>query len=442
MESINIQLVTWNVNTQFPTDGTNFSHIFDSSNYPDIIFLGLQEVNSQPQNVLFDNLLTGEDPWTFAVRAHLTPAGFVKVRTIRLVGIILSLFCKRKHVPFLRGIETQYTRLGFGGYWGSKGGVSVRFNLYGVACCVVNCHLAAHEEYLEQRIDSYNNIIHNHVYSRKEAKHILYHDYVFWMGDLNFRLVEGGSTFDEIDLRVSKGDFEQLFSEDQLTLARKNGDAFAELDENQPKFPPTYKFKINSSVYDMKRRPAWTDRILFKANVGNYDQIELSLNQSSYKSHPEFCDSDHKPVSSVFRVGTFSPERAASLLLPLYHPIVSFVDAGPHFANEDTKVVFTVLMEDRRFTSSWDWIGIFRADATNLEDYIAYVWAPAKAGSEGAFHTEFDESVFLPPSSYMLVYFSSGARDVFGVSQPFSIRSRASLTGAEVAAEVFENVEL
>ena len=63
-----------------------------------------------------------------------------------------------------------------------------------------------------------------------------------------------------------------------------------------------------------------------------------------------------------------------------------------------------------------------QADATNLEDYIAYVWAPAKAGSEGAFHTEFDESVFLPPSNYMLVYFSSGARDIYGVSQPFSIR--------------------
>ena len=77
-----------------------------------------------------------------------------------------------------------------------------------------------------------------------------FYSYVFWMGDLNFRLVEGGSTFDEIDLRVSKGDFEQLFSQDQLTVARKNGDAFAELEENQPKFPPTYKFKINSSVYE------------------------------------------------------------------------------------------------------------------------------------------------------------------------------------------------
>ena len=31
-------------------------------------------------------------------------------------------------IVFLRGLETQYTRLGFGGYWGSKGCVSIRFS--------------------------------------------------------------------------------------------------------------------------------------------------------------------------------------------------------------------------------------------------------------------------------------------------------------------------
>ena len=48
----------------------------------------------------------------------------MQVRSIRLVGIVLSLFCLARHLPHLRGLETQYTRLGFGGYWGSKGVVS------------------------------------------------------------------------------------------------------------------------------------------------------------------------------------------------------------------------------------------------------------------------------------------------------------------------------
>ena len=41
---------------------------------------------------------------------------------MRLVGIVLSLFSLGRHVPHIRGLETQYTRLGFGGYWGNKGG--------------------------------------------------------------------------------------------------------------------------------------------------------------------------------------------------------------------------------------------------------------------------------------------------------------------------------
>ena len=42
------------------------------------------------------------------------------------------------------GLETQFTRLGMGGYWGNKGCVSVRWSVYGVSVCVLNCHLAAH----------------------------------------------------------------------------------------------------------------------------------------------------------------------------------------------------------------------------------------------------------------------------------------------------------
>ena len=128
-------------------------------------------MKSQPQNLLADSLLAGEDPWTAAFRQKLAPLGYVKVRSIRLVGIVLSMFSLVKHVPHLRGIETQYTRLGFGGYWvsyiqnlpgqpnhsdfhvhhpqGSKGCVSVRFKVYGVSICVVNCHLAAHEEFYQ-----------------------------------------------------------------------------------------------------------------------------------------------------------------------------------------------------------------------------------------------------------------------------------------------------
>merc|ERR1711994_568813 len=97
---------------------------------------------------------------------------------------------------------------------------------------------------------------------------------------------------------VEENKLGQLLARDQLSLARKNGEAFSELNETLPTFPPSYKYKIGTSDYDLKRAPAWTDRILFKANVANYDNYALSVNQHKYSAHTGLCQSDHKPVSS------------------------------------------------------------------------------------------------------------------------------------------------
>lgn len=116
MESVSVQLITWNVATMFPDTDLSLRSLLGSSS-PDIVLLGLQEVKSQPQNMLADNLLAGEDPWTACFRQSLAGLGYVKIKSIRLVGIILSMFSLTKHVPHIRGLETQYSRLGMGGFW-------------------------------------------------------------------------------------------------------------------------------------------------------------------------------------------------------------------------------------------------------------------------------------------------------------------------------------
>lgn len=49
-------------------------------------------------------------------RAALAPHGYVKIRTIRLLGIVLSIFVLRNHLIHIKNMETQYTRLSLGGY--------------------------------------------------------------------------------------------------------------------------------------------------------------------------------------------------------------------------------------------------------------------------------------------------------------------------------------
>lgn len=51
---------------------------------------------------------------------------------------------------------------------------------------------------------------------------------------------------------VSRGEVETLKEHDQLREVMKSGEAFSELHEPPIDFPPTYKFNIHSSIYDLK----------------------------------------------------------------------------------------------------------------------------------------------------------------------------------------------
>ncbi|RWS00396.1 inositol polyphosphate 5-phosphatase K-like protein, partial [Leptotrombidium deliense] len=115
---------------------------------------------------------------------------------------------------------------GFGGYWGNKGAVSIRFSINHCSICIVNSHLAAHDHQLQQRINDYNTIIDNLKFTNKQTNRIILHDYIFWCGDLNFRLEELLAT--EIEELITKaneaGDgkmkqyyIDELLRKDQLS---------------------------------------------------------------------------------------------------------------------------------------------------------------------------------------------------------------------------------
>jgi len=76
--------------------------------------------------------------------------------------------------------------------------------------------------------------------------------YIFWMGDLNFRLAENSYTHEEIVESVKNDQLTSLLSRDQLTQAKRDERAFGDFSENMPTFKPTYKFVIGTQEYDKK----------------------------------------------------------------------------------------------------------------------------------------------------------------------------------------------
>ncbi|XP_030378332.1 phosphatidylinositol 4,5-bisphosphate 5-phosphatase A [Scaptodrosophila lebanonensis] len=299
-----IFILTWNVGTHTPKDrplssllALNGTTNCPDNRMPDLYVIGMQEVNTKPSKQVLN--LFQDDAWVLKIAGYLTEYEYVKVDSKQLQGILITLFAQRQHIPHIKDIETEETRTGLGGLWGNKGAVSIRLSLYGTGVSFVCAHLAAHDDKLSERIEDYHQIVDNHKYPTKGYRTIFDHDFVFWFGDLNFRLSGDMSAWD-VRADVEQGKFAELLKLDQLVLLRESGNAFSLLEEQLPNFAPTFKFIEGTNDYDLKRRPAWCDRILHRVQHDRYPAITLSVNQLSYSSNMDYTLSDHKPVSAVF----------------------------------------------------------------------------------------------------------------------------------------------
>ncbi|XP_050350940.1 inositol polyphosphate 5-phosphatase K-like isoform X1 [Nymphalis io] len=498
MDTLRFYFVTWNVATKSPGQDLNslldFPSQFNKNKpLPDFYVIGLQEVKSQPQNMLMDSLFT--DQWTSMFNKILCRQGFIVAKNIRLQGIMLLVYTQMKHVIHLRDIEAQYTKTGLGGLWGNKGAVSVRFNIYGCSVCLVNCHLTAHEHLLADRINDYNTIIKEHGYHLTETSNILYHDYVFWLGDLNFRNhhpATSSPTSEEIVAalqKVEKDKYTSLLKHDQLLAVIESGEAFSEFMEPEIRFPPTYKFLMGTDDYDLKRKPSWTDRILYKVIANNYENITLRADLISYHHIPHYTVSDHKPVVAQFNIkircsqsvavpkikraqirmrsAVIAPEGIAPASA-IFEPIAAFSavegDVMPDsneseaeaFSNFTVKTVeFAPIVRiwyigDADFRTQCtlspdveinpnDWIGIYDANFHSLDDYIAYEYLAKVNLTEDASEAGQPRTITLSfpvgsgvrtPGFYRFIYFSqpnNDVRSVLGISEPFEVSSKEDM---------------
>ncbi|KAI3354491.1 hypothetical protein L3Q82_019003, partial [Scortum barcoo] len=444
--SFRLHMVTWNVATAGPPDDlTSLLHL-NSPKSPDLYVIGLQEVYSGPLRFMADTVF--DDPWTQIFMSTLAPQKYVKVSSIRMQGLLLLFFSKLEHVPFIRDIQATYTRTGIFGYWGNKGGVSVRLSFYGHMLCFLNCHLAAHMNYASERVDEFEYILDTQTFDCKKAPRIVDHRLVFWFGDLNFRIQDHGMHF--VRSCINNQTYNLLWSKDQLTMMKKKEQMLQEFEEGPLDFQPTYKFDLNSDTYDSrlyrtwfgfngkKRKPAWTDRILcggsapkppppdqqdenngVEVDAKKVRQLEedeeypLKIRQDFYTSNMQYSISDHKPV-----IGIFTLE-----LRKMYEtPLVRLQAEGDWSADIDAMVLYSPLQPFP--ASTWDWIGLYKVGFTSVSDYLTYTWVK---DDEVAFNEEViqvyvgKEEIPVQGGECVLCYYSSTLRCIIGISEPFKV---------------------
>ncbi|XP_077600336.1 phosphatidylinositol 4,5-bisphosphate 5-phosphatase A-like [Stigmatopora nigra] len=426
VEDFRVHIITWNVGSATPPDDiTSLLGLNVGDGNTDMYIIGLQEVNSMINKRLKDVLFT--DQWSEVCMERLSPFGYVLVTSQRMQGVLLLVFAKYFHLPFLRGVQTETTRTGLGGYWGNKGGVSARMSVFGHTICFLNCHLPAHMENSDQRMEDFESILQQQQFEGPAASGVLDHDVVFWLGDLNFRI-------DDLEMQVVKTAIDNnklstMWEKDQLNMAKDSEIVLEGFQEGPLKFPPTYKFDVGTNVYDTsgkKRKPAWTDRILWRlratgsaANAGKRGSVSgltsgTKVTQHCYRSHMEYVVSDHKPVSSIFTL-----QFPYKVDVPLVTILVE--DEW----NSIAEAIVKFKMAPNFSRSSWDWIGLYKVGFKHHKDYVGYVWAKQE---EADYHRQEQQVTFteeeLPKGSgdFILGYYSNNMNTIVGVTEPFQIQ--------------------
>lgn len=173
---------TWNVNGRAPDPKVDISPWLQpkfsssnqtSSNQPiDLYMLGFQEVQTLSGVDAFRTDAAKGNAWRNKIQKALG-SDYEKVAERQLVGILVFVFVRQNHIPFLSNVQLSYAATGFFNAVGNKGGVAARFTLYDRTISCVACHLAAHTSFVERRNQDFTDVVRKAVFLPAENQKTL-----------------------------------------------------------------------------------------------------------------------------------------------------------------------------------------------------------------------------------------------------------------------------
>jgi hypothetical protein len=183
----------------------------------------------------------------------------------------------------------------------NKGGIVAQISVKQTKMAFVTCHLEAHEgkAKYEIRCGTLADIFQG---TRGKLHDVsMSSSHCFVLGDLNFRTELDTAEYitedehkQKVRDMVRQQDWDQLNRIDELHRALRNKDCLVGFTTLPCSFPPTFKVERRVGYeYNEKRRPSYTDRVLWKGR---------GLKPITYEPVDDFASSDHKPIRAAFMV--------------------------------------------------------------------------------------------------------------------------------------------
>lgn len=269
-----------------------------------------------------------KDEWSRALHRCLnnSPKGgsklitedYVTVAQVTLWGIHLFLYAQQNVAKHISNVTVDTVATGVANVLGNKGAVAVGFSYKDTTSfAIVSAHLAARHERVAQRNTDYATIVQSlNISGRGHPRNRLGHvpfihtfDFVFFLGDLNYRVDLGKpgtpAEFEKVKKLAESQHYGPLIKGDQLYKEMQNG-YFSGFTEAPIAFHPTYRLErgTNVSFQNKKNQNAsYTDRILYRS----YPSMESKIKSLQYTAAAEVNLSDHRPVYSTFEVSCRKP---------------------------------------------------------------------------------------------------------------------------------------
>ena len=279
-DMVSLFAMTYNLNNQTVSESDLGFLAMDS----DIVFLSFQEVGPFVPVVCLRNqsLLS-------TIIADMYRRTHTVICDESLLGIKLVVLARSEVSKSIRINRVDTVSTGADGIYGNKGCVYASMIVKGTPFLFVAAHLPEGESEVDARNSSVSVIMREIQISLKRNP-ILAHSFICFAGDLNYRV---NMDYDSAIV----ADIDELVLHDQLKEEQNQLKVLQGFHENPIEFMPTYKYDINTNVFDTskKRRvPSYTDRILL------YAKSRKTFTQSSYKANHSIWISDHRPVMATY----------------------------------------------------------------------------------------------------------------------------------------------